>query len=232
MRARSLLLSLLFCVTFSYAQKETLPIGPGDLLQVVVLEAPNLDQHARVSDTGDLPLILGGNINLSGMTPFEAAQKIHARLVEGKYLVDPHVAVTVEHSATTNVSVNGQVKAPGSYEIDTPRSMTDVLALAGGMLDTADRAVTIKRRDGLELTEQFESNDGKAALKHDVLINPGDTVYVSRVLQVYLLGNFARPGAYSASPNSSRLTVLQAVAYAGGTPPTAVPSKARGREIC
>ena len=62
MRAVKKLLFLFCCAACCYAQTESLTIGPGDLLHVKVLEAAELEQSARVTDTGTLPLILGGSV--------------------------------------------------------------------------------------------------------------------------------------------------------------------------
>ncbi len=54
MRAVKSLLFLFCCAACCYAQTESLTIGPGDLLHVKVLEAPELEQSARVTDAGTL----------------------------------------------------------------------------------------------------------------------------------------------------------------------------------
>ena len=46
----------------AFAQRESLLIGPGDELHIQVFDTPSLDQTARVSDGGELPLLLGGSI--------------------------------------------------------------------------------------------------------------------------------------------------------------------------
>ncbi len=57
----------------------------------------------------------------------------------------PQVTVTVDQYATQNVAVLGQVKAPGTFPITAPRSIFDMIALAGGLTDVADRSITIER---------------------------------------------------------------------------------------
>jgi polysaccharide export outer membrane protein len=62
---------------------------------------------------------------------------------------------------------------------------------------------------------------------NSLLVYPGDTVFVPRASFVYVLGDVAKPGGYAMATNDSKLSVLQVVAQAGGTQPTAVPAKAR-----
>ena len=57
------------------AQNESLLIGPGDEVNVEVFDTPDLDQNARVTDSGDLPLMLGGTVRL----PRSRRQRLLAR---------------------------------------------------------------------------------------------------------------------------------------------------------
>jgi polysaccharide biosynthesis/export protein len=65
------------------------------------------------------------------------------------------------------------------------------------------------------------------AMTDSVLVYPGDTVLVPKAGVVYVLGDVGRPGGYPMSTNNSQMTVLQAVAIAGSTSKTALPSKVR-----
>jgi polysaccharide export outer membrane protein len=210
-----------------YAQKESLLIGSGDMLHVQVFDTPELDQHARVTDMGDLPLVLGGNVRVAGLTPAQAALAIDDALTKGQFLLRPKVTVTVEEFATQKVSVLGEVKAPGAYAINTPRSVLDVLTLAGGLTDVAERKVLIERRGTKERVPYFVSNQADMALDSAVQVNPGDAVIVPKAGIVYVLGDVARPGGYTMTNNDAQITVLQLVARAGGTNHSAVPSRAK-----
>lgn len=227
MRVATWLLILLCGAAFCYAQTESLTIGRGDLLHVKVLEAPELEQSARVTDAGTLTLILGGSVQVAGLTPPEAAVAIGKILVEGHYLLTPHVSLIMEQTATQNVTIMGQVRSPGSYPIGTPRPILDVLALAGGLTDVANRTVTIQRHASKERLEFVVSNSADSALDDSVAVLPGDTVIIPKADVVYILGAVGRPGGIAMVTNDSKLSVVQAISLAGGTPPNAVPSHAR-----
>jgi len=203
------------------AQQESLLIGPADMVQVHIFQTPDLDEHARVTDDGMLPLVLGGPVKVAGLTPLQAAQSIEFALKQGNYMLDPHATVTVDQYATQNVSVLGQVRSPGSYPIATPRSIVDLLSLSGGTTDLADRRITIQRHGSKEKVEYFLSNTSSKALDDSVTVYPGDTVIVPKAQIVYVLGDVNRPGGYPWTTNDSNLSVLQAVGLAGGAPPTA-----------
>ena len=227
MRVFKSLVLLFCCAVCCCAQTESLTIGPGDLLHLKVLEAPELEQSARVTDAGTLTLILGGSVQVAGLAPPEAALAIARVLVEHHYVLTPHVSVTLEQTATQNVTIMGQVRSPGSYPIGTPRPILDVLALAGGLTDLADRKVTIERYATKERVEFVVSNSAKAALDASIAVLPGDTVIVPKADVVYILGDVNRPGGIAIVTNDSKLSALEALSLAGGTPPNAVPSHAR-----
>jgi polysaccharide export outer membrane protein len=227
MKPLKTLLVLFCCAACCGAQNESLTIGPGDTVHVKVLESPELEQTTRVTDAGALTLILGGKVQVAGLNPAEAAVAVARVLVEGHYLLTPHVSVITEQTATENVTILGQVRTPGSYPIATPRPILDVLALAGGLNDVAQRKVTIQRHSNKERVDYVLSNSANAALDGNIPVYPGDTVLVPKADVVYVLGDVNRPGGIAIVTNDSKLSALQALSLAGGTPPNAVPSHAR-----
>lgn len=226
--SKCVLLSLLCAPGGLAAQtKESLLIGPGDVLHVQVFDTPELEEHARVTDRGELPLILGGNVRVAALTPGEAGHAIEDALVRGHLLIHPRVLVTFETTATQMVSVLGEVHTPGAYAIQTPRSILDVLTLAGGLSDLADRKVLIERHGTLEKVPYFVSNSPDAAMDTAVTVNPGDTILVPKAGIVYVLGDVGHAGGYAMTNNEGQLSVLELIGRAGGTNPTAVPSHSR-----
>jgi polysaccharide export outer membrane protein len=210
------------------AQNESLLIGPGDLLHLQVYDTPEMEQRARVTDAGTIPFSFLGSVRVSGMTPEQAAEQIQRRLVAAGVMLHPQVTVRVEAFATQNASVMGQVQKPGIYEIDTARKVVEVLALAGGLTDLADRHITIQRfGPAKQKVEYYYSNTALTALSDDPMVYPGDTVIVPKAAVVYVLGDVSKPGGYPISTNNSRMTVLQAVALAGYANHTASVGKSR-----
>lgn len=203
------------------AGPESLLIGPGDLIHIQVADTPEMDQHPRVTDAGDVPVTGVGEIKIAGMTPAQAATTIHDRLIAAHFMVHPEVLVSVEQYATQSVSVLGEVKSAGSYPIATTRSILDVLALAGGLTNLADRDLLIQHHaDPSHPVHYTYANDSRA-VSEQVMVNPGDIVVVPRAGIVYVLGDVNHPGGYVMSNNESKMTMLQAIALAGGLSKTA-----------
>jgi polysaccharide biosynthesis/export protein len=222
--------SLLFLgiATNALAQKESLLIGPGDSIHIQVYDTPEMEQRARVTDSGDVPLSFLGNVRVANQTPEQAGHEIERRLVAAGIMRHPQVTVRVDVYATQNASVMGQVVKPGVYEIDTSRKVIDVLALAGGLTDLADRHITIERHgDADEKVDYYYSNQAGTALSDDPMVYPGDRVVVPRAAVVYVLGDVLKPGGYPVDTNNSKMTVLQALSLAGSPNHTAAVGKSK-----
>jgi len=228
---RGIVLLPLLAASFCFGQ-QSVRIGPGDVLNIHVYDTPDLEQTVRVTDSGDVELVLIGIVHVGSLTPTEAAHKIEDSLIAKNVMKYPSVTVNVASYETENVSVVGEVKSPGPVPTTTPRSALDIISLSGGLTDLADRQ-NIMIRHKAQPGEKAEvavfkfSNDPQQAIVNDVLVQPGDTVIVPRVGVVYVLGDVARPGGFPIDTPDSQMTILQAVALAGATNHSASPGKAR-----
>jgi len=210
----------LIAATLSQAQ-ESLLLAPGDLVHIAVFDVPEMEQHVRITDDGAIHLALIGQVAVIGMTPSNAARKVADLLTAGSFIQHAQVSILVEQYASAAISVSGQVEHPGSYPVTTPRNIMDVLSMAGGLTPIADIHLTLKRRgDFGETLYVAIPNNADAALTNSVMVYPGDLVIVPKAGLVYVLGDAARPGGYVMN-DDAHLTVLQAVALAGGTTKTA-----------
>jgi polysaccharide export outer membrane protein len=199
------------------AQQESLLIGPGDVLHVQVVDAPEMEQHVRVTDNGMIPLVGAGDVKVGGLTVAAAQTAIHDHLIATHYMNHPQVMVIVEQYATESVSVVGEVARPGAYPITTPRTVLDVLSFAGGITNVADRNIMIQRHGSKDDTvSYYVANDPKQAVATQIMVNPGDTMIVPKAGIVYILGDVNRPGGFAMSNNQDHMTLLQALSLAGG----------------
>jgi len=195
-------------------------IGPGDLLHLAVFDVPELTQVVRVSDSGDATLMLLGSLHLDGLTAAEAQALIEDRLQKANLILDPHVSVIIREYGTQGVSVLGEVRKPGVYQVLGTRNLLDIISEAGGTTPFAAQEATVKRRASSEKFTASLSNDPAQLLAHDVELRPGDTVIIPKAGIVYVLGDVGRPGGY-VMQNSGRISLLQVVAMAQGVNRTA-----------
>lgn len=194
-----------------------LQLGPGDSVSIQVYGQPDMNATVYVSDNGTIPVALAGAVKVAGLSPAEAAARIEKALKDGRYLVDPHVTLTVTESRSQLVSVLGQVGRPGRYPIQSNTSIFDLLAEAGGVTELGGDQVFILRPDASgNITRSPISLKGLAQgargnLK--VTLAGGDSVMVPTAPQLYIYGEVTTPGKFKIEPG---MTVVQAIARAGG----------------
>lgn len=203
-------------------QDVPLAISDGDLLDITIYDNPDLSQEVRVETGGFVNLNLLGPAKLGGMTAQQAGDWMAARYSAKKYLINPQVTVLIKEYSTQGVSVTGEVNHPGVYPVLASRSALDAISLAGGFTPLADTRVTIKHRSGGEerVTVDLKADEAGVALDDNAIVYPGDLVVVPRAGVVYVMGDVGRPGGLVMQDNG-RLTILQALAQAGGANYTA-----------
>jgi polysaccharide biosynthesis/export protein len=194
-----------------------LKLAPGFLLALSVLDDPDFDGDYRIDQGGDLALPIIGTVHVDGQTASEAREQIQQRLLKEGILKSPQVNLTVVEYTAPEVTILGEVSAPGRYPLLAPRSLTDVLALAGGTTMTAGNEIQIARAGASGQPEVIHfSRATNAQVVQDTIIHPGDTIQVKRAGIVYVLGAVNKPGGYVMQEDGT-LTVLEAISIADGT---------------
>ena len=195
-------------------------LGPGDSVGIQVYGQADMTTVVYVSDDGTIPVPLAGPVQVSGLSPAEAAKRIEKALKDGKFLIDPHVTLTVTVSRSQRVSVLGQVGRPGQYPIDANTTIFDLLALAGGALDTGSEDIFLLRADASGTVQRHPINLKGLEKANGVIpgqtLRGGDSILVPRAEQFYIYGEVATPNKYRVEPD---MTVIQAIARAGGVTP-------------
>lgn len=215
-------------------------IGAEDLLEIFVFEVPELSRTVRVSSSGDVSLPLVGAVRVIGLSPV-AVEAVLTERLKKSYLKDPQVSVFVKEYKSDPVSVVGAVKIPGLYQIQTRKSLIEVLALAQGFSEgptrQAGRSIIVTRKEAMALQSTTDGTPGGASRleaaqtsleipikslmetgdpKWNVPIYPGDVVKVVPAGTVYVAGAVTRPGAFPLT-DFDNVSAIQALAMAGGT---------------
>ena len=196
-------------------------IGPGDTIRITVYQSPDLSMETRVNETGAISYPLLGRVQLAGLSVTAAEQHIASELKRRDFVKDPQVQIVVTQVRANQVNVLGQVGRPGRYPLDlTGMRLTEVLALAGGIVAGvgSDTVVVTGQRDGhqfrrdVDMPRLFAPGNGA----EDIVISPGDTIFVDRAPQIYLYGEIQHAGALRLERG---MTVMQAIAAGGGATP-------------
>ena len=211
--------TLLTVFTLCGANAADVPLGPGDVVKVSVFGNPDLNLETRVSEAGSISFPLIGEVTVGGLPASAAEKKIAGLLESGGFLRKPQVNLIVTSLQSQQVSVLGQVNRPGRYPIDGKRTLTDVLALAGGVgAEGGDTITLIRTRDGkttkeaIDLLDMMHSGD----LNRNFDLTNNDVIFVERAPRFYIYGEVQRPGFFRLERN---MTVLQALSAGGGLTP-------------
>jgi polysaccharide export outer membrane protein len=121
-------------------------IGPQDLLDINIFEAPELNRTVRVSENGEVSLPLLGGIHVVRLTARELENTLAAKLRE--FLKDPHVSVMVTAIESHPVSVIGEVNKPGVFQVRGSKTLLEMLSMAQGLAPDAGDEVLVMRNAG------------------------------------------------------------------------------------
>jgi polysaccharide export outer membrane protein len=205
-------------------------ISEGDLLDIVIFDTPELSGRFRVNLKGDILLPLAGTLHVEGLTLAEITDAVTQRYKDAKVLVDPEVTVFVAEFTRRTITISGEVRAPGVFPIVAPRTLSDTLAMAGGLNDIASRTVSVVHaadpNNIIHVTLNVGAQTPESIQEGRMEILPGDHIYVARSGVIYLVGELQRPGGFQVEHNN-RLTLLEAVALAGGLTRTAKGNQSR-----
>ena len=191
-------------------------LGAGDLVRINVYGSPDMQTEARLSAAGTITFPLIGEVKLGGSSPKTSENKIAQLLEQGSFVKKAQVNLVVLQYQSQFVSVLGDVYKPGKYSLDRPSTLSDLLALAGGITPNGSDMVTLIRTESGKTTRQdFDLRN--LIIKADATSNPrvsGDDIIYVNAREVSVLGQVNRPGKYSVV--SGVRTVLDFLSQAGG----------------
>lgn len=204
------------------------PLAAGDVIRIQVFQNPDLALETRVSESGTISYPLIGSVRVGGLTVATAERRIAEALRTGGFLQNPQVTVLLTQIRGSQVSVLGQVGRPGRFPLESPNTrLSDMLANAGGATPMGDDIVIVTgQRDGQPFRQEIDlpALFLKAGGAQDIVLHGGDVVYVHRAPSFYVFGEAQRPGSFRIDRG---MTVMQALAQAGGPTPRGSLSRLR-----
>jgi polysaccharide export outer membrane protein len=210
--------------TLANAGDSAVRLGTGDLISVSVYNVPELNTKTRVSSAGDVYLPLVDYVHVGGLTINEAETVIEKRLDQGGFVKNPHVQLFIDEYTSGGASVLGEVVKPGVYQVLGDQRLFDLISAAGGFTDKAGKNVTVTHRGQapavVPISRNLEDHPDS-----NIPVLAGDTISVRRADVVYVVGDVLRPSGFLME--NGHLSVLQAIALAGGANSTAKLNGAR-----
>jgi polysaccharide biosynthesis/export protein len=208
-------------------------LGPEDLVEITIFNIPEAmnsergltprTNTVRVTQQGQISLPLIGEMDVKGLTVLGVEKKL--REAYDSYIYNPQVGVLIREFRQ-RVSVIGAVQRPGVFELSGPKSVIEMLAMAGGVSDKAGAQVHIYRQgangrethviDLMVLANSIGLINASNATMINMPVEPGDMINVPEAGMFFVDGAVGRPGSY---PLGRRYSLIQALATAGGVNP-------------
>jgi polysaccharide export outer membrane protein len=200
------------------ASEEDYKLAPRDQLAVTVFGQKDLTRTVRVSQSGAITLPLLGEVQAAGLSTAELERRIEDGL-RGRYLVSPRATVAVSEFGGRQFAVMGAVNQPGAFALKSNYTTVMVaLSEARGVKDGADRIAYVLRARPRVGEPQPVTVDLEALLRqgdpgHNVVVEPGDSIYVPEANTYYVAGEVEKRGAFVLRRDT---TLSRALTEAGG----------------
>lgn len=197
------------------------PIGPNDLIEVSVYNAPEFSRTVRVGDDGAIRLpMVKQKIKVESMMPGEMEAAVAKALKEEDLMPDPFVTVNVVEYQSRPISVVGAVNTPITFQAIGDMTLLEALAKAGGVSSTAGTEILVTKKagpGGTALTRRI-STEGLITNADPVLnvkLTGNEEIRVPEAPKIFVVGSVTKPGAYAVQ-DSTESTVMKMLALSEG----------------
>jgi polysaccharide export outer membrane protein len=165
-------------------------LNSNDRIHVDVAGESELSASQRIDASGNVNLAYIGDVHLAGLTRDQAGKVIQDAYIQGRFLKQPQVIVTIEEYTPRMVAIQGAVKNAGRFELPTEStlSVVELVTKAGGFTDIGKGSdVRITRANGKTVqhvdVEGIIKGTSKTKPDDDsLLLQPGDIVFVPEKL--------------------------------------------------
>lgn len=178
-----------------------------DIVEIRFTFSPEFDQTVTILPDGFITLKNVGEVPAEGLTLSELHESV--RSAYSSLLRDPDVSIFLKDFEKPFFVAGGQVGHPGKYELRSPTTLTEAVAIAGGFTEAAKHSQVVLFRRVLEgivevhvlnLKSMLASRD----LDEDIELKPGDMLYVpqnriskiKKFLPVASLSTFFTPAQF------------------------------------
>lgn len=152
-----------------------------DILDLVVTPRPEITGEYTIGPDGSVTIPLAGSVHVQGLTVNEAEIVLRTAL-EVHYKSFTLVLKIKEFQNDSQITVLGEVAAPGVYPLVNRMSLSQALGLAGGTTPNADlNQIRIVRNGSEAQVIVVNLNELlKGDLSQDYILDHHDLIYVDR----------------------------------------------------
>jgi polysaccharide export outer membrane protein len=158
-------------------------LNPSDVLDLDFRFTPELNQSVAIGPGGLIALQGVGEIQAAGLTLGELR-----RAIEQAYtplLKNPLISVSLKDFKKPSVTVNGEVERPGQYELRGDMTLTEAIAAAGGLTESARHStvwIFHRRADGVVDTRLIDVKRmwSSGSLNEDPRLYATDVIFVPK----------------------------------------------------
>ncbi len=207
------------------AKRQPLIFQTDDVITVQIYGIDTYADKQRVGDDGTIVFPLIGRTQVAGLTTEQLQARIAQALGDHGMVRDAQVTVISELRPTEVVSVLGNVTKPGIYPAVGNLTLADYLSEAGGFVESsagtpasnspASYTVTLFRPSMGAPVRVPLGPQSSDSVWGRIPVFAGDHIRIDKVGVVYAVGAFKTQGGYPLK-NSSRTTVIELIALAGG----------------
>ena len=155
-------------------------IGADDVLVVIFWQDKEMSGEVTVRPDGKITLPLINDVQAAGLAPTQLRDSIEE--AAAKFLREPNATVVVKQINSRKVYITGQVTRPGGYSLTVPTTVLQLIAMAGGLAEYADRekVVVLRTENGKQASYRFNYKEvaQQKNLTQNILLQIGDTVLV------------------------------------------------------
>jgi|GEM_PF-339337 len=219
------LLFILLTITFTFPSfaTETAPanyytLGTNDILEVRLWGYPELTRVVVVQPDGMISLPLDGQMYAEGKNLEEVRIDIADELKKIlTSLKSDQVSLTIINFGTINISVLGEVNAPGIYPLTGRADVLKAISAASGLTDKAGLVnVMIIKKDQTSLSVDLEKLFLQNDLTQNYTLESGDSLYIPKAFtltNISIAGEVNSPGLYSLE---GKVDILKAISACKG----------------
>lgn len=155
-------------------------VGPMDKLTIDVYGLPDLSKYeVQIDGGGEISVPLVGVMHAAGLTTAELGTKIATGL-RGHGVRDPSVAVNLKEGVSQTITVDGDVREPGNYQIASKTSLMRAIATAKGGSEFANfnNVVVFRTVGGQRMAALYNVKSIRKGIYADPDVYPNDIVVV------------------------------------------------------